>query len=245
MTALARTPRSAGLVALALLVGSSCLIEYEIPGADVGPEGESNPTEATETLAGDTEPEVCEEPFDLCDGECVDTRVNESYCGSCDVACELGELCLDGECLADCDDCEPFSEVCVEGVCECREGFTLCNGECVDIESNIEHCGECGEPCTPELFEVCDSGECVLGGNCDLDECDDACVDTNVDPLHCGDCDSPCFGDELCVGGICRAYEPLDEGCNTCPCSCEDSPGTMCCFSDYLDADVCLESGFC
>ncbi len=30
---------------------------------------------------------------------------------------------------------------------ECADGLSRCNGECVELQANAEHCGACGEAC--------------------------------------------------------------------------------------------------
>lgn len=40
---------------------------------------------------------ACEEPFELCDGVCIDTRIDADHCGGCRTVCSTG-LCVDSEC---------------------------------------------------------------------------------------------------------------------------------------------------
>jgi hypothetical protein len=42
----------------------------------------------------------------------------------------------------------------------CPEGQTLCDGSCIDTQSNHENCGACGNACLP--VEVCALGECTM-----------------------------------------------------------------------------------
>lgn len=50
-------------------------------------------------------------------------------------------------------------EECVDGLCECPPE-RICDGECVEIIRNEEHCGRCGNICA--AVEVCSDGECCL-----------------------------------------------------------------------------------
>jgi hypothetical protein len=44
---------------------------------------------------------ACEEPFDTCDGECVDLDTDRDHCGECGHDCDSDEICKDGECRKD------------------------------------------------------------------------------------------------------------------------------------------------
>ena len=46
---------------------------------------------------------------------------------------------------------------------ECRPGYTVCESECVDLESDRRHCGACGNAC--ELGQACVGGVCRIGGD--------------------------------------------------------------------------------
>ncbi len=53
---------------------------------------------------------------------------------------------------------------------DCDEGLILCDGECVDTQTDPNHCGRCGNECGSS--EVCSDGNCVAltctseGNNC-------------------------------------------------------------------------------
>jgi uncharacterized protein YkwD len=87
-----------------------------------------------------------------------------------------------------------------ECVASCEMGLLACDGACVDAESDLEHCGDCGIECGAR--ELCSAGLCA----CDADAtrcADDACHDTSIDRAHCGDCENACDGDEACDAGNC------------------------------------------
>jgi hypothetical protein len=97
----------------------------------------------------------------------------------------------------------------------CDEGLTTCDGECVDLMTNLENCGECGNSCVPAAVGVnCIQGQCVriscpaaLPTYCgELGENDpnyvDNCADTENDPNNCGSCGNVC-GSGVCVDGVC------------------------------------------
>jgi hypothetical protein len=106
----------------------------------------------------------CDPGLTECWGSCVDLQTDTFHCGSCFVACAgevgPGESSV-GECIA--------------GICYgvCQDGYTLCDGACVDLASDATNCGECGR--------VCDSGEC-LAGTCTPAEGDGDDDDEEEDP---------------------------------------------------------------
>ena len=44
----------------------------------------------------------------------------------------------------------------------CEPGLTSCDGECVDLQSDANHCRSCSRSCASD--RVCDQGDCVLPG---------------------------------------------------------------------------------
>ncbi len=84
----------------------------------------------------------------------------------------------------------------------------FCSGQCVDLLSDDDHCGQCGNTCDGDL--TCDDGQC--GCEDDLTACGQSCINTDTDPLHCGDCDNACDSGQ-CDSGQCVPLEcdPQDE----------------------------------
>lgn len=129
--------------------------------------------------------------FDLvrmCGGGFVDICISNVHCGECDNACDsfygmcnwgvcecyvLYDVCgSDNVCMlksADFKNCGicgntcGVSEVCYDGVCGCYPGFKLCGGKCVDIDSDLFHCGDCDVKCDGD---VCSGGGCRNSGSC-------------------------------------------------------------------------------
>jgi hypothetical protein len=86
-------------------------------------------------------------------------------------------------------------------------GGTVCDGRCVDLASDHEACGRCGNACDTDA--VCSGGECKASCATSLTDCGGHCVDLSVDPRHCGACTKDCGAEHLCTGAACAAYCPL------------------------------------
>jgi hypothetical protein len=76
-----------------------------------------------------------------------------------------------------------------EGEVVCRDGLTACEGECVDLTADDEHCGACGHACKdPFGTGHCLEGACPStiwcgGAGQGLDTCQDVCA------MHGQECD--------------------------------------------------------
>jgi hypothetical protein len=146
----------------------------------------------------------CDPDAQLCIPGCID----DSNCGGnliCDVANNQCTGCVqDGDC--------PAGTLCNGGVCEpgctpmhpCQPGLACCSGDCVDIDTDLDHCGGCNSPCDPDNAQgVCDAG------SCDIDQCDQGFANCN-DNIFDG-CE---------VQGVCSCTPNEVEACYTGP------PGT-------------------
>ncbi|RVU47021.1 hypothetical protein EA187_07775 [Lujinxingia sediminis] len=248
--------------------------DSEVPDAD-SPDADSPDAEVPDVDSPDT----AEPGTEICNGQEVNLGNDPDHCGSCGNACD-GEfgVCNNGQCgctgtmeacgsgnacqevLRDADNCGGCGEVCPAGAscnlgqCTCRPGYTLCGGECVDLETDARHCGSCDASCG---LGHCKEGACGTGG-CGFGwiECTQgeglSCLPgfRQVDPLYCGPrpfqgspCGEVCEASEVCALGLggaeCRGVRPA-RGCLNCPCEdcgdgerCRDdieslSPGAYC-----------------
>jgi hypothetical protein len=131
----------------------------------------------------------CPAPGILCDGPsggpqiCVDPTNDPDHCGNCQIACSA-------------------IEACVNSACECGADYDVCGSLCVDFQTDIANCGECGNHCgNGECFEggcICPNG----GVDCSASNIP-ACVDTDTDLLHCGGCNERCLDAGACQQGDC------------------------------------------
>jgi hypothetical protein len=95
---------------------------------------------------------------------------------------------------------EAFVEITVtEEPSFCDPGLAACGGACVDLSSDENHCGRCGEVCDDGS---CEAGVCVAGCLPPEELCDGFCTDTTTDPAHCGDCETEC-DQGLCQDSAC------------------------------------------
>ena len=84
-----------------------------------------------------------------------------------------------------------------------------CYGTCVDLDSDKENCGACGDACPAN--QICEDASCVCEP--ELTQCGEECVDLDSDPDHCGGCDEACPVGEFCTARQCLA-SPCDGICN-------------------------------
>lgn len=141
----------------------------------------------------------------------------------------------------------------------CDAGETACNGTCVDLMTDMNNCGACGEICESGLVEVaCVAGECVriscpaaLPTSCSEDitiPIEERCVDLTSDPNNCGGCGNVCDSGE-CAEGVCvPVSDECEEGeivCDgTCVASCCDNNNCGGCGIVCTNGETCFE-GVC
>lgn len=136
------------------------------------------------------------------------------------------------------------------------EGQTVCDGNCVDLMTDIDHCGACNSPCS--LDQYCDSGVCHSqescgDGICGFDEtcfedgcCNGQTVDLSQNPDHCGACKNACPENAYCDNYGCYCEDGYRWENKTCALVSEAE-----CASDQdcEDGDTCTvnrcESGSC
>jgi hypothetical protein len=167
-----------------------------------------------ECLAGECGESItpaCDSYAADCDDEpgCeTDTEGDAANCGGCGRACDTGELCFNGICLAACS--EPWI------------GLFECDGDsaCEDIRADPDHCGACNRACDPG--QRCANGSCYDAGCADGYADCDGCggplsCETNVlsDDRNCGGCGVRCPSSEYCERGSCtRRCGPAVRDCD-------------------------------
>ena len=133
--------------------------------------------------------------------------------------CTYDDVCTAGACVGTDIVCDP-GEWCVGGLCHCGgtgpdcSGIdTCCGTDCVDLQTNLDHCGACDALCRRDNA----TPKCE-GGVCSIDHCDNLWDDCNgQDPdgcevsletlTDCGSCGIPCSRTNAtasCAGGNCH-----------------------------------------
>ena len=95
-------------------------------------------------------------------------------------------------------------------VCQCKDKLEKCGDECVDKNSNLNHCGACNHPC--EGGQVCVGGKC----ECPSDKsnlCSTGCVAFGTNE-NCSGCGDVCQGGKQCNGTSCVCPSDIPNWCN-------------------------------
>jgi hypothetical protein len=101
---------------------------------------------------------------------------------------------------------------CTDAGCVCPEGTVDCGGECVDLDTDPQHCGACPNACEPTQSCVGGACACALG----TIDCGGQCVDVSADPFRCGGCDNVCAAQEHCRQGSCACRPGLTDCSGAC-----------------------------
>ena len=119
-----------------------------------------------------------------------------------------------GECGKICNTYWGSTFVCNAGKCGCPTGKVQCGNDCVFIETNVGHCGACGNKCPSGAS--CTGGQCVCPTS--QTNCGAGCKDLKTDAKNCGACGKTCGQSESCVAGACTCAAPQ----GLCDGSCTD-----------------------
>lgn len=127
-------------------------------------------------------PEVCNGRDDNCDGSKDENPAADAAC-----VAEKGA-----------------GYVCQSGSCVC---LNQCGGGCVDIQTDVAHCGGCGK--------ACPTGASCSGGVCSCPQakptvCTNVCANLQLDPQNCGTCGKTCA--LACGNGTCLEVSSLALG---------------------------------
>lgn len=162
-----------------------------------------------------------------CFGDCVDVLTDTRYCGGCDGECDsrFCHTCVDGVCQPFPDGSPALTPEASDLICcggqnyqpeyapagcaaipqeACDAGLTRCGGVCVDVSSNLSHCGACNSQCDSFACNTCRDGVCTPNGN-----------------------GAPCQGPGEAAGGTCcsgHCFQPpnVPTHCQTPPETDED-----------------------
>ena len=193
---------------------------------------------------------ACNSGFDDCNADARD---------GCETDLSKAETC--GSCTKKCDATAPLCSS-SNGVFQCVTGCTapastLCGSQCVDVQNNVDHCGNCNVKCTPPSAHgsvACRAGQCATDCATGYTACGTECVDTNTNLAHCGGCNRACT--KTCMSGLCcdanqtacngacvNTASDLAHcgGCNrTCNGTCTN--GTCCAVDQTYCSGVCVDT---
>jgi len=185
---------------------------------------------------------ACGEGTQCCgDGEsasCLDVREDPNNCGGCGIVCQAGPnavaTCRDGQCVKSATCTAPY------GACDPARP-----DDCVvNTDTSSEHCGVCGNTCSPSQATGCVDGTCAcgegpscMGGETCCGTAGASCVDLTVGSpnghsvTNCGECGRSCQaahgnGTATCEAGEC--VKGCQEGWKDCSNGAEVVPPNSC-----------------
>jgi hypothetical protein len=144
-----------------------------------------------------------------CGGVCVDLVNDRNHCGRCGAACAEFVNCWESNCGGIPDPPPP--------PLTCAAGLTDCNGACVDVATDPNHCGLCGW--------ACGGGDVCMAGFCTLAQCPEnttrcgdlgLCFDLDQDAGNCGACGHACAAGLICCTGSCVDISNNPQHCGGC-----------------------------
>jgi hypothetical protein len=115
--------------------------------------------------------------------------------------------------------CDEYDVECRGCPITCPPDYTLCGIRCINLNTDQNNCGRCGNVCPPGL------------DNAPPTCCNARCVDVSSDPNNCGKCGSVCTPGVCCSGGCCPP------GSTCCGGGCCPS-GWQCHYNPFLT--ICL-----
>ncbi|MBN1607734.1 MAG: glucosylceramidase [Polyangiaceae bacterium] len=125
----------------------------------------------------------------------------------------------------------------------CGGGLSSCGAGCVNLQTDSQNCGICGQACS--VGQSCQAGVCACAAG--FTPCPAGCVDTMSDSSNCGTCDMACAGGQVCSQGTCSSTGCTD-GLTQCGASCVDTNKSTLycgnCFTQCQAGQTCT-AGVC
>ncbi len=149
----------------------------------------------------------------------------------------------------------PRPTACSPGAASCSgSGQTLCNGVCVELNTNALHCGSCLQSCKAR-GQFCQQGSCQCPPGQTV--CNGVCIDLTSDWQQCGACNTPCpSGKQKCVNGQCQTGCPAQQTLCNSQCvdlqssashcgSCGSACNGLCCAGKCYALSSTIHCGSC
>jgi DNA-binding beta-propeller fold protein YncE len=118
----------------------------------------------------------------------------------------------------------------------CPTGYTACGSTCVQLSSEVKHCGACFNACPSEVSDSCVNSKCVCGGTGNACSGGLNCSKGTCECVVGGLCNGCCDGNACLPVGTPQSLSKCGAGGTTCK-NCADT-------SECTD-DSCLGSGAC
>ena len=151
---------------------------------------------------------ICADDFDCTGGTRCNLAINpprcqKIYCGLANTWCSEDAFCQTGY-------------GCHESICRpCVD----CNGECVFVESDPDHCGQCNNRVEPG--QSCVDGVRLCADTSKRD-CGDGCLEVSSIKDHCGACGVECADGAACIAGQCEEFVTINTLQGGVPMSCDE-----------------------
>jgi CXCXC repeat len=213
----------------------------------------------------------CDSGQGACNDKCVDLQNDDFNCGACGVVCNdpWGAICENGECKCppgQCNReglcvgpenvaCDPPKEFDLDFcLCLCPSGLTNCADKCVDINTDKNNCGNCGNTCSGA--QTCQGGQCGCPESCNPPrvlnpetcqcECAVSCPEgQSLDPNTCEcqpECQVTCDPPQILNPESCQCECPI-----SCPegqfpdenCECQPECQETCSAPQVLNPETC------
>ncbi len=100
---------------------------------------------------------------------------------------------------------------------------TMCGADCVDLQTSLTNCGQCGTACA--AGQVCTAGVCGMNMMmCPAGEmnCSGVCVNLQTSAANCGMCGRSCPMGQNCAAGVCAGAIMCPAGQMMCGMACAD-----------------------
>ena len=221
-------------------------------------------------------PEACNGKDDDCDGALPDSEKDQDKdkylaCTTCSKGSKREDLATALKGCGDCSDkdqnvypsapelCNGKDDNCKngasdDGINQCPpKGMVCCAGQkaCLDIKTNVDNCGNCGQLCNKKVADKCKNKKCVCGNK------NSSCSDG----LNCvsGQCTcvsgSSTMCDGCCQGGKCVKLSSqsaakcgkVGNACNTCgdnnDCTNDTCASGVCKISQVTNLTTCKLKG--
>jgi hypothetical protein len=126
----------------------------------------------------------------------------------------------------------------------CPASQTSCSGNCLDLSTDINNCGTCGNICPSTNGQaICSAGTCLIACkpgfiNCSGNPATGCETDASNSPTNCGTCGNTCqaspnAGSSICLAGACTPV------CQPGFANCDGNPVNGCEVNPFIDPRNC------